>query len=193
MGKSTVGTMFEEHGVKVHESDAAVHELLQPGAEGFNAVVAAFPYFEYPQIYGGKTKAGGRELDRKKLGDLVFADAAEREKLEGILHPLVRAAQDKFLRDQKRLGTKIVALDIPLLFETGAETRVDYTVNVSASAHVQKARVLERPGMTEEKFNAIVARQMPDSEKCARADFIVHTGLGRAETMKDVKKILADI
>lgn len=193
MGKSTVGAMLESMGVKVHESDKAVHNLLLEGKEGFNAVVAAFPYFEYPKIYGKKNKAGGRDLDRKKLGDFVFQNAQERDKLENILHPLVRKSQDKFIRDQKRLGQDMVALDIPLLFETGAENRVDYVINVSAPFHVQKARVLERSGMTEEKFNAILERQIPDAEKCVRADFVVHTGLGRAQSMKELKEIIVGI
>ena len=193
MGKSTIGAMLNTLGIDVHESDAAVHELLQPGRAGYLAVAAAFPYYQYPQIFGKKNKAGRRPLERKALGDLIFSDEDHRAALEEILHPLVREAQDKFLRDQKRGGKTIAALDIPLLFETGAEVRVDYVMNVTAPAHVQKTRVLERTGMTEEKLSAILERQMSDAEKSARADYVVHTGLGRAQSMKELKIIIADI
>ena len=124
------------------------------------------------------------------LGALVFDNEDEREKLEGILHPLVCIAQDAFVKEQRSAGHKIVALDIPLLFETGAEVRCDYTVNISAPEFVQQARVLSRPGMDEKKLGAILKRQMPDGEKCVRADFIVHSGLGRAQMMKELKGIL---
>ena len=191
MGKSTVGAMLEELGIPVHESDLAVHELLQPGAEGYLAVAAAFPYFDYAEIYGPRDKQGQRAIDRGALGRIVFADDEARKRLESILHPLVRAAQDKFIRDQKRAGRDIVALDIPLLFETGAEDRVDVILVTDAPYHVQKARVLERAGMTAEKFEAILSKQMPNAEKCARADYVVHTGLGLAQTMKELKLIIS--
>jgi dephospho-CoA kinase len=109
------------------------------------------------------------------------------------LHPLVRAAQADFIRKHKINGTKIVVLDIPLLFETGGESRVDYTLVVSAPRGVQRQRVLARPGMDEKRFRAILKQQMPDGEKRARADYIVHTGLGRAQTMKELKAVIADI
>ena len=193
MGKSTIGAMLGTMGIDAHESDGAVHELLQPGRAGYLAVAAAFPYFEYPQVFGKKDKDGRRALERGALGDLIFNNDDHRIALEDILHPLVREAQDKFIRAQKRAGKKIAALDIPLLFETGTEARVDYTINVTAPPHVQKARVLERPAMTEEKFNAILEQQMPDEEKCAHADYVVHTGLGRAQSMKELKTIIQDI
>ena len=109
------------------------------------------------------------------------------------MHPFVQEAQIDFIHAQKRKGLKIVALDIPLLFETGADKRVDYVINVSAPDFVQEARVMARPGMEVEKFSAILAQQMPDGEKCARADYVVHSGLGRAVMMKEIKKVLIDI
>lgn len=187
MGKSTVAAMLEELGVPVHDSDKTVHELMMPGEAGYNAIVAAFPYFEYPKLYKDKV------IDRAALGALVFSDDEKREILESILHPLVRESQQKFIRDQKRIGREMAALDIPLLFETGAEARIDFTIVASAPFHVQKERVLARPGMTEEKFESILSRQIPDAEKCARADFVVHTGLGRAQSMKELKLILNEI
>lgn len=193
MGKSTIGAQLQTLGVDVHESDKTVHRLLYAGRKGYLAVAAAFPYYEYAQIFGKKNAAGRRPLNRKALGDLVFNNEAHRKTLEGILHPLVREAQDKFIRDQKRAGKKMAALDIPLLFETGAENRVDYVINVSAPAHVQRSRVMARPNMSEEKFNAILKSQMPDAEKCVRADYVIHTGLGRAQSMKELKAALADI
>lgn len=193
MGKSTIGAMLQTLGVPVHESDHSVHKLLQPGRAGYLGVAAAFPYYSYPQIYGPKNKAGRRPLDRGELGKLVFGDEEKRTMLEDILHPLVQESQAKFIRDQKRLGKKMVALDIPLLFETGAENRVDYTLVVTAPSHIQKSRVMQRENMDEEKFNAILESQMSDGEKCARADFIVHTGLGRAQSMKELKEILLRI
>mgnify|MGYP000052958951 CR=1 FL=1 len=117
----------------------------------------------------------------------------DKKKLEAILHPLVHIAQDRFFQLHKDKGTKIIMFDIPLLFETGAETRTDYTAVASAPFHIQSTRVLNRPGMTEDKFANILARQMPDSEKRKRADFILPTGLGKAETMKALKKIVYDL
>lgn len=198
MGKSTAGAMLETLGVPVHESDAAVHDLLRMGSEAWQPLAAAFPYFSYPQIYGRRHafnpfKETQRFLKRDALGKIVFENSQEREKLESILHPLVRKAQDEFIKAQRGLGRKIVALDIPLLFETGAENRVDYTVNVSAPAAVQQERVLARPGMNTEKLAGILERQMPDGEKCARADFVVHSGLGRAVMMKELKGALVKI
>jgi len=189
MGKTTAATMLQQLGVPVHESDEAVHELLGAEGKGRMAVAAAFPYYEYPQIYDKKTKL----IKRSELGKIVFSDDEKREALENILHPLVREAQNKFILKSKKMGQEIVALDIPLLFETGGDELVDVTINVSAPFHIQEKRVLERPDMTEEKFHAILKRQMPDEEKCARADYVLQTGLGRAETMKALKKILKEI
>ncbi len=193
MGKSVAAAMLETLRIPVHEADDEVHRLLRPGAKGAVAVGAAFPYFKYPQIYGKKNKDGVRSINRKKLGEIVFSDDKKRERLERILHPLVREAQNNFIRGHKNMGTKILALDIPLLFETGGEARVDYTLVATAPYKIQQARVLARPGMDEKKFKAILERQMPDGEKRARADYIVHTGLGRAQAMKDVKAAIAHI
>ena len=198
MGKSTASTMLEILGVPTQSSDAAVHDLLKPGSEAWAALNAAFPYFAYPQIYDLSAKfkfwlhpsKRKRTVNRKALGKLVFASPREREKLEKILHPFVRQRQDQFIREQKALGHKMVALDIPLLFETGADTRLDAVINISAPAHIQKARVLARPNMDQKKFEAILKTQMSDGEKCARADFVIHSGLGRAYMMRELKSVL---
>jgi dephospho-CoA kinase len=193
MGKTTVAGMLERLGIPVHEADAEVHRLLAPGGKAYRAVAAAFPYFSHPQIYGRKTKSGARSFKRAALGQLVFNDEKKRVKLERIIHPLVREAQSEFIRKARAGGIDVVALDIPLLFETGAETFVDCTINVSAPANVQRARVLARPGMDEKKLSAILKRQMPDGEKCARADYVLKTGLSRAHTLKNLKTVLAQI
>ena len=188
MGKSTAGEMLTRLGVPVHDSDAAVHDLLQRNSAAWRALRKAFPFFLYPQIY--KFRGG---INRKALGKVVFKSTQEREKLEAILHPLVRNSQERFISDNRRLGRDIVALDIPLLFETGADKRVDCVINVSAPAHIQERRVLSRPNMTKEKFQSILKTQMSDGEKCARADFVVHSGLGRAQMMKELKAVLVKI
>lgn len=193
MGKSTAAGMLETLGVPVHDSDAAVHELLAEGGKGNEAVRGAFPYASYTQIYGRKDRFGIRSIDRSELGKIVFENSEKREKLEAIIHPLVHESQTEFIRKHKNLGSQLVILDIPLLFETGAESRVDYILTVTAPDFVQKMRVMQRPGMTEEKFAAILARQMPNGEKCARSDFVIHTGLGRAHTMKQLKEALNQI
>ena len=198
MGKSTAGAMLEYLDVPVHDSDAAVHELLRYDSEAWFAITAAFPYFSYPQIYGRKyfwhpLKETKRFLKRDVLGKIIFEKEHERKKLEAILHPLVRKAQKEFIERQRVLGCDIAALDIPLLFETGADRHVDYTVNISAPGFVQKARVLARAGMTPKKLSGILKRQMPDGEKRARSDFTVHSGLGRAVMMKELKTVLVTI
>lgn len=190
MGKTTAAQMLQHLKVPVHDSDAAVHELMQPEGKAMRAIYAAFPLFEYPEIYERHKKTKGKVINRSKLGALVFEKEQEREKLEAILHPLVRESQTAFIRKQRALGSKSVALDIPLLFETGAELLCDYTIVVTAPAHIQYSRVLSRPGMDEEKLEGILKRQMPDGEKRARADFVVQTGLSRAVTMKQLKSIL---
>lgn len=198
MGKSTASAMLEYLGVPVHDADTSVHELLHPGSEAWFALAAAFPYYSYPQIYGRRHrwnpfKKTVRFLNRKALGQIVFEKPHEREKLEQVLHPFVRKHQQQFIRHQRALGRDIVVLDIPLLFETGADKYLDYTVNVTAPQFVQAARVLARPGMDEKRFSSILNSQMPDGEKNARADFVVHSGLGRAQTMRELKAVLAKI
>ena len=192
MGKSTVAGMFQKEGVPVHDSDEAVHELLQPGGKAVPLIAEAFPVFKYPEIYD-KKKNGVKPINRSKLGALVFAEGNEEllKELEAILHPLVQESQQVFTRKHK--GADIVVLDIPLLYETGAENRVDYVVVASAPYNIQRQRVLDRPGMDEEKLETILTRQMPDGEKRVRADFIVDTGLGHAHSMKQVKEILLSL
>ena len=192
MGKSTAAGMLAQMNIPVHDSDAEVHKLLEGDEQARLALAAQFPFYRYFSIYGKKDHCGVRRFNRKKLGKLAFENPKERKKLEKILHPLVRKAQDEFIRTHHNMGADIVALDIPLLFETGAEKRVDYTIVVSAPAFIQQERVLSRPNMTKDKFEAILESQMPDAEKCARADFVVPTGLGKAQTMKALKKIVYD-
>jgi dephospho-CoA kinase len=165
MGKSTAARFFADAGVPVHDADAVVHRLYE--GEAVNAIEAAFP---------GTTSNG--KVDRNKLAGRVLGDDAALRRLEGIVHPLVQASEHRLLQTAEARGDKVVVLDIPLLFETGADTRVDAVVVVSAPAEVQRARVLARPGMTENKLAAILAKQMPDAEKRRRADFIVDTSRG---------------
>jgi dephospho-CoA kinase len=199
MGKSAAGAMLESLGVPVHDSDRAVHALLFWDSPAWGALKAAFPYYKYPQIYRTRWSWGlwrngfspiWRFIDRKALGKVVFAKDEDREKLEAVLHPFVQEGQRRFIAAQRAKGLKIVALDIPLLFETGAENRVDVTITVTAPAFIQHARVLARPGMTPKKLSSIMQRQMPDGEKRARSDFVVHSGLGRAQMMKELKQAL---
>lgn len=191
MGKSTAGAMLETLGIPVHDADAEVKSLLAPDSPARPALASAFPYFSYPQIYGTKDrKTQIRIIKPEALGKIIFEKDEEREKLESILHPYVRAAQNDFIRGERALGRDIVALDIPLLFETGRENWVDVTVVVTAPDFVQQSRVLGRPGMSVEKFSAVLRRQMPDREKCARADYVVHSGLGRAHMMKELRSVV---
>jgi dephospho-CoA kinase len=177
MGKSATAKMFSEAGVPVHDSDAIVHELY--AGEAVPLIEAAFP---------GSTVSG--KVDRQKLATMVINDKAALERLEAIVHPLVGAARDKFLADAKAHNTPIVVLDIPLLFEIGGESRCNAIVVVSAPVEAQRARAMQRPGMTEEKFTALVAKQVPDAEKRARADFIVDTSRGFDHARAQVRDIL---
>jgi dephospho-CoA kinase len=180
MGKTTTARLFAEEGVPVHDADAAVHKLYE--GEAVPLIEAAFP---------GTTEAG--RVDREKLGQRVVGDAAAMKRLEAIVHPLVRQAEERFLAEAKARDAKVVVLDIPLLFETGGDTRVDATVVVTAPADVQRARVLERPGMSAEKLDALLAKQMPDAEKRRRADFIVDSGQGIEHARAQVRQILTRI
>jgi dephospho-CoA kinase len=179
MGKSTAAAMLRRLGVPVHDADAAVHRLLAPGGAAVAAVAAAFP----------GTAAGGG-IDRALLGQQVFGDAAALRRLERILHPLVRKSEQRFLKRARARGAPLVALDIPLLFETGGEKRCDAVVVVSAPPFLQRARVLARPGMSEERLRAILAKQVPDAEKRRRADFVVTSGLGRAPTFRGLRRVV---
>lgn len=179
MGKSTVAAMFAEEGAPGFSSDAAVHELYAPGGAAVAQVEAAFP---------GVTKDGA--IDRTALSARVVGNPERIKELEAIVHPLVRQAQTQFLQDQRDAGAPFVVLDIPLLFEGGGAKFVDKTVVVSAPAEVQRDRVLARPGMTVEKFEAILALQMPDAEKRARADFVIDTGGSFDDTRAQVRAVL---
>jgi dephospho-CoA kinase len=176
MGKSVTARLFAEAGVPVHDADAAVHRLYE--GEAVAAIEQAFP----------GTTAG--KVDREKLAALVLDDPDAIKRLEAIVHPLVRESASRFLADAAAAGARIVLLDIPLLFETGAEERVDAVVVVSAAAAVQRARVLARPGMTPAKLQAILEKQMPDSQKRARAHFIVDSGRGLDSARAQVRGIL---
>ncbi len=180
MGKSTTARFFAEEGVPVHDADAAVHRLYE--GEAAPLIEAAF---------SGTTSDG--KVDRDKLAARVLSDPARISKLEGIVHPLVRAAEEQFLADARAKNAPLVVLDIPLLFETGGEARCDAVVVVSAPADVQRARILARPGMNEEKLAAMLARQMPDAEKRHRADFVVDTSQGFEAARAQVRDILARI
>lgn len=182
MGKSTAAKMLRILGVPVHDSDKAVHAALLSGGAAYRDVAALFP--------SARNKDG---IDRKKLGAIVFADKAALKQLEQILHPAAQASQQKFIRAMQGKGRKIVVLEIPLLFETGAEERVDYTITVTSPAAIQKQRVMKRKNMSEEKFKSILASQMPDAKKQARSDFVVDTGLGYARTYRQLKQIIESV
>lgn len=184
MGKSTVAGMLEKLGCGVHSADEAAHEALKPRGAAFEEVALTFP-----ECWDKKNHV----IKRDVLSDIVFEETSKRKKLEQIVHPAVQQSQQKFIQSQSRLGREFVVLDIPLLFETGAEARVDYSLVVSAPYHVQRHRVLARPGMTEEKFLSILNSQMPDEEKRAKADFVIPTGLGMAYTFKTLRQCLEHI
>ena len=177
MGKSATAKMFAEEGVPVHDADAVVHRLYDGEATG--RIEAAFP---------GTTQDG--KVDREKLGKRVLGDAAAIKRLEQIVHPLVGAAAARFLAEAERKGAAVVVLDVPLLFETRGDARCDAVVVVSAPADVQRTRAFERPGMSEGKLAAILAKQMPDDEKRARADFVVDTSKGFDAARAQVRDIL---
>ncbi len=179
MGKTETAKIFEKLGVPVFDSDAAVHKLLGPGGNAVEQVENEFPGVR-----------AGNEIDRQKLGARVFSNRESLNKLEKILHPMVMKIRAEFVEQQK---SDIVLFDIPLLFEKGYEDDVDYIVVVSAPYEIQKERVLKRPGMTEQKFLDILARQMPDQEKRAKADFIIQTDQGLDYAEKQVSEILEKI
>jgi dephospho-CoA kinase len=182
MGKSTACALLRAQGVPVHDADATVHRLFAVGGAAVPLIAQAFP---------GVVVEG--RVDRALLGPRVLSDAEALRRLEGIVHPLVRAEERAFLDRHRRAGRAVVALDIPLLFETGGEARCDAALTVSAPAFLQRQRALRRPGMTVEKFAAILARQMPDAQKRRRADYVVPSGLGRAVTWRALAGILADV
>ena len=180
MGKSTTAKFFVEEGVPVHDADAEVHRLYE--GEAAEAIEAAFP----------GTTTGGR-VDRTALAARVLNDPAALKRLEAIVHPLVHAAERRVLAEASARGAKVAVLDIPLLFETGGDSRVDAVVVVTAPEDIQRQRVLARPGMTVAKLEAILEKQMPDVEKRRRADFIVDTSRGFEAARGQVRAILAAV
>ena len=180
MGKSTTAGFFAEDGVPVHNADAVVHGLYAGAAAPL--IEAAFP----------GTVVGGI-VDRDRLAAQVLGDAAALKRLEAIVHPLVRREEERFIAAARAAGARVAVLDIPLLFETGAERRCDVVVVVSAPPEVQHARAMARPGMTEEKFQAIIAKQLPDSDKRRRADFVVDTSQGFDSARAQVRAILREL
>jgi dephospho-CoA kinase len=180
MGKTATAKMFAEEGVPVHDADAVVHELYAGDAAPL--VEAAFP----------GTTANGK-VDRAKLGARVIGNTDAIRRLERLVHPLVSEARERFLAQAVPDGADVVVLDIPLLYETGGEKLCDAVVVVSAPPDVQRQRALERPGMTQEKLAAIIARQMPDAEKRAHADFVVDTSKGFDAARAQVRDILAQV
>lgn len=183
MGKTTTARLFAEEGAVVFDVDAAIHQLYAAGAAGAVAVGQAFP---------GVLDAAGA-VDRGKLSSLVVSDPVALARLESIVHPLVRASRDHFLEEARRMGAAVVVVDIPLLFEGQRTGTVDKVVVVTAPEAIQRQRVLGRPGMTEEKFAALLARQMPDAEKRKRADFVIDTGQGLEAARGQVRDILGQL
>jgi len=178
MGKTTTARMFAARGAPVHDADAAVHRLYRGAAAA--PIEAAFP---------GTVIDGA--VDRARLSEKIVGDKAALKRLEAIVHPLVRESEAAFLARMKNEARRIVVLDIPLLFETHAEDRVDAIVVVTASAEVQKARVMARPGMTEERFETLLSRQTPDAEKRRAAHLLVDSGLGIEPAERAVGAILS--
>jgi dephospho-CoA kinase len=182
MGKTTTARMFAEAGVPVHDADATVHGLYARGGEAVAPIAEAFP---------AAVKQGA--VDRQALAALIGKDAGSLKRLEGIVHPLVARSRDDFLAKARAAGADVVVLDVPLLFETGADEHLDAVVVVSAPADAQRRRVLSRQGMTPDKLGTLIARQVPDAEKRARADFVVDTGQGLNHAREEVRRILAAV
>ena len=180
MGKTTTARFFADEGVPVLDADAVVHQLYD--GEAVAAIEKAFP----------GTSRDGR-VDREELSRRVVGNPEALKQLEAIVHPLVRAAQARFLADAERSGAPVAVLDVPLLFETGGDRRVDAVVVVSAPADLQRARTLDRAGMTAEKFEALLQKQMPDDEKRRRADFVVDTSQSFDSARAQVRAILASV
>lgn len=183
MGKSTAAARIRVLGIPVCDADAIVHKLYKAGGAAVEPIEAAFP--------GTRSEDGG--IDRQKLAAQLLADPGAYAKLEAIVHPLVLAAERELIHTKAGKGMDKVVLEIPLLFETGGDKRVDVTIVVSAPPEVQRSRVLERPGMTADKFEQIVSRQMPDEEKRRRADFVVDTSRSIPETEAQIDRIMAQL
>jgi dephospho-CoA kinase len=180
MGKSTTAKLFAEAGVPVYDADAAVHKIYE--GEAAPAIEAAFP----------GTTAGGK-VDRVKLSAQVLHNPAAIKQLEQIVHPMLGASRQKFLDDAERSGAPVAVVDVPLLFETGGEKRVDAVVVVTTSPEAQRERILARDNMTGEKLDSILARQLPDAEKRKRADFVVDTSHGLDPVRARIRDILAEV
>ena len=182
MGKSTATAAFRRAHIPVFDADAAVHGLQAPGGAAVGPIGAAFP----------GTVADGR-IDRVRLRQAVLGDTAALRRLERIVHPLVRAAEQRFLARARRAGARLVVLDVPLLLETGGQDRVDVVVVVSAPPSVQRARVARRGRMDAAQIAAVIARQMPDREKRRKADIVVPTGLSRQHSGRILKRLIRDL
>ena len=180
MGKSTTAEMFREAGIPVHDADAAVHELYSGAAAPL--IETAFPGTVIDGV-----------VDRSKLGERVIGKPGEMKRLEAIVHPLVAEVRNRFLEQAAANGAELAVLDIPLLYETSGEKLCDHVVVVTAPPEVQRERVLARPEMTEEKFQAILAKQVPDAEKRKRADFIIDTSLGFEAARQQVEAIISKL
>ena len=180
MGKSTTAKLFAEAGVPVYDADATVHRVYE--GEAVPAIEAAFP---------GTTSDG--KVDRAKLSATVVQDPAAIQRLEQIVHPMLRSYHQKFLQDAEQAGAPVVVMDVPLLFETGGEKRVDAVVVVTTAPEVQRERILARGTMTAETLDAILARQTPDAEKRRRADFVVDTSHGLDPVRVRIRDILAEV
>ena len=183
MGKSTAAAMLRRLRVPLFDADAAVHRLLGRGGAAVSQVEAAFP--------GVRNEAGG--IDRQRLGPLVFGHPEALRRLEGILHPMVRAAERRFVARARARREKLIVLDIPLLYETGATGRCDFVLVVSAPARLQRERVMRRRGMSAQRFAEILRAQLPDSEKRRRADFVVSTALSKAATFRRLQAIVEQL
>ena len=182
MGKTETGKLFARLGLPVYDADSVVHELYQKGGVGSELIAEAFP----------EAVRDGR-VDRERLAAAVSGNETEFKKLESIIHPLVRAAERKFIAAAVQRGDELVILDIPLLYETKGTDRMDAVVVVSAPEKTQRERVLARPGMTAEKLEAISTRQVPDGEKRAKADYVIETDKGLEHAFEQVKRVAADL
>ena len=183
MGKSTAVAVLRRLGVAVYDADAEIHKMMGRGGAAVAAVEAAFP--------GVRGEDGA--IDRRRLGQRVFGNPAELRRLEHILHPRVRAVERRWVAQQRARGARLAVLDIPLLFETDRIDRVDGVIVVSAPLRLQRERVMRRPGMTAERFAAILATQYPDREKRRRADFVVSTALSRAAAARQIAAIVRQV
>ena len=179
MGKSTTAKLFAEAGVPVYDADATVHRLYE--GEAVAAIEVAFP---------GTTADG--KVDRNRLSAQVVHDPAAIKRLEGIVHPMLGASHQKFLHDAERSGAPVVVVDVPLLYETGGEKRVDAVVVVTTTPEIQRERVLARDNMSGERLDAILTRQLPDAEKRKRADFVVDTSHGLDPVRARIRDILSE-